>query len=266
MRASSIPIALALLFAPAAAAGPPAAADRDPALEVRARAALAADPELAGLPLMVSVVDRIAVVGGPVPGADLIDRIEAAVRRATGLSDVRVTCWVPATDDPLRRMVGDRLKGAGSLPVPPLALAPRPDPTPSPAPLLALAPRPAEERTAADTVTVQRITAPPALAGVLLDPVAPGGVLPMPSPAGSYPTIPSPAVPAAPVSGPGAVPAVLAALKQDPRFAGLTVELRSGAAVIGGRAGRHADAWEFASAVRKLPGVERVIVGDVDVP
>src|SRR5262249_38911947 len=122
------------------------------------------------------------------------------------------------------------------------------------------------DRRAPGAVTVQRIPVASAVAGFLLDPVAPGGrpvsTLPMPSPAAAYPTIPPPAVPTAP----GSVAAGLAALRANrPRFAGLTVDLKAGAAVIAGRATRSADVWDFADAVRKLPGVDRVIVGPVDV-
>ncbi len=267
VRRHGLSVLFALFAAPALSAGPPAppAADPDPALEVKAKAALAADKELAGLTLMVSVVDRIAVVGGPVPDAALAARVETAVRKVPGLADVRVSCWVPVADDPtFRKLVGEKLKAGAAEPVPPLAITPRPAPEPTPPTLpLALAPRPAEDPPPTGTVTVQRIAAPPALSGLLLDPVAPGGVLPMPAPAAAYPAIPAPAVPAVPAVGPASVPAVLAALRKDPRFAGLTVELKAGVAVIGGRA-PHADAaWEFADAVRKLPGVDRVIVGDV---
>jgi hypothetical protein len=40
--------------------------------------------------------------------------------------------------------------------------------------------------------------------------------------------------------------------------------VKDGTATIGGRAKGHADAWDFAAHVRKLPGVERVIVGTVN--
>jgi hypothetical protein len=252
-RRHGLSVLLGLLVTPALAAAPPASAT-DSALELRARSALAADPQLTGLALIVSVVDRIAVVGGPVPDAAAAARVEAAVRAVPGLAEVRVECWAPtAGEDPLRRLVADRLRGDER---PPLALPPRPAPDPSP-PLLALAPpRPPEEPRPTGTVTVQRIVAPPALADLLMAPVA-GGVLPMPAV-----TTPPPAVP---TSAPGSVPTV-PALRRDPRFAGLTVGWRSDTAVIAGRAARHADVWAFADAVRRLPGVGRVVVGDVDVP
>ena len=52
--------------------------------------------------------------------------------------------------------------------------------------------------------------------------------------------------------------------KRDPRFARLTVDVRSGTATIGGRARAHAAAWELAEEVRTWPAVERVVVGKVD--
>ena len=52
--------------------------------------------------------------------------------------------------------------------------------------------------------------------------------------------------------------------KRDPRFAQLTVDVRGGTAVIGGRAKSHEAAWELAEEVRTWPTVERVVVGRVD--
>ena len=258
-RRHGLSVFLGLLVVTGLSAAPPAAAT-DPALEQRTRSALAADRELAGLALTVSVVDRIAVVGGPVPDAATANRVETSVRAVPGLADVRVECWVPGGgEDPLRRLVADRLRGSDR---PPLVLAPGPTPEPPPVLALALAPPAREQPRPRDTVTVQRIAAP-ALADLLQAPVPRGGG---PPPAGASATIPPTAVPVAPVAGAGSVPAVLAALRRDPRFAGLTVEWRSGAAVIGGRAARDADPWAFAEALRKLPGVGLVVVGTVDVP
>ncbi len=254
-RGYGLPLLLGLLLTPAlVSAAPPS----DPTLELRARSALAADRSLAGLTLFVSVVDRIAVVGGAVPDAAAAARVEAALKAVPGLDEVRVACWVPGVaDDPLRQLVADRLRDTDR---PPLALTPRAGPEPPP--VVALAPPAPDPPRPADTVTVQRIAAP-ALADLLLAPVAANGVLPAPAPARAYPTIPPPAVPTTPTA---TVPTVLAALRRDPRFGGLTVEFRPGAAVITGRAAHSADAWAFADAVRKRPGVGRVVVGDVDVP
>jgi hypothetical protein len=209
------------------AADPFAAPESDAVLTVKVRGALAADKELAGLNLLVSVADRVAVVGGGVPDKELADRAEKAARSVKGLKEVKVECWVASVDDPLTKLVGDRLKE-------PVPAAP---PKPRLPPMLSLAP---PERRAEGTVTARHM--PAAAAGFLLDPLAPVSELP-------YPTIKPPAVPTAPL---------------DPRFAALTVELKDGTAVIGGRARSHADAWDFANHVRKRPGVGRVVVGQID--
>lgn len=222
-------LATLLAAGPLPAADPFAAPDSDAVLTVKVRGALADDKELAGLNLLVSVADRVAVVGGAVPDRSLADRAEKAARTVKGLKEVKVECWVAAVEDPLPRLVGDRLKDP----------APAAPPKPKLPPVLTLAPPDADlDRRSGGTVTAQRMPAPPG--GFLLDPLA---VTELP-----YPTISPPAVPTAPV---------------DPRFAALTVEVKNGTATIGGRARTHADAWDFADVVRKRPGVERVVVGDI---
>lgn len=52
-----------------------------------------------------------------------------------------------------------------------------------------------------------------------------------------------------------------AARRANPRYAGLTVELKDGAVVIGGAAARAGDAWDLARELRNLPGVSLVVVG-----
>ena len=214
-------LTVALLLGPCAAADPFAAPESDAVLTVKVRGALAADPELAGLNLLVSVADRVAVVGGGVPDQELAGRIETATRSVKGLKEVKVECWLASVADPLTKLVGDRLKD-------PIAPA-----KPRLPPVLSLAP---PDRRPAGTVTAQRLPT-----GFLLDP-RPVSELP-------YPTIAPPAVPTTPI---------------NPRFASLTVERQGGTAIIGGRAKSHADAWDFANHVRKQPGVERVIVGNVN--
>jgi hypothetical protein len=265
LRAAAV--ALLLGVAALSVAAGPSATDADAHLAVRAKSALAADPQLAGLTLLVSVVDRIAVVGGPVPDARYPARIEAVLRKLPGLADVKVSCWVQseAGADPLTKMVGDRLKSES--PLPSVVVAPRAEPPPAASvPPLTVAARPTNR-----AVTVQRMAA---RTGFLLDPVADGGrpitPLPMPAPAGAvaapgYPTIPPPAVPTGPTDA-AALAAQVSALKaRDRRFAGLTVALNAGSATVAGRAAHSADAWDFADSVRKLPGVERVILGAVNV-
>ncbi|OWK43051.1 hypothetical protein FRUB_02650 [Fimbriiglobus ruber] len=272
-------------------------AEADTSLALRARAALEADPALSGLNLLVSVVNRAVVVGGPVPDEDLIPRVEAVVRKVPGFSDVKVTCFVHApTDDPLKREILARMKAANAANplagLPTLAIGvPRPDPSPSAdlPPLTAL-PRPtvveASPTAAAEvyaigdrrppgTVTVQRVAGGP-FPLFLEEPVGPGGVrvtsLPMPATSAApsaEPTIPPTTVPTAPPAfgngnGDGIEAAVSNVRSADARFADLTVTVRGGTAVVAGRARKDADAWEFVQAVRKVPGIDRIVLGRVD--
>lgn len=244
-------IALTILtFARTASADPPSV-ESDVVLAAKVSAAIAANPDLAGLSLTVDVVNRAAEVGGPVPDLGAIPKIETAAKTVAGLLSVRVTGWVTAGEDPLKAAVRKELAATPGLPS--LVLVPRPESAPT-TPRSAL-PRAAEKPDAA--VTAQRI---PAANGFLLAPVGPTGADPQAPPAALYPTIPPPAVPVVPVgtltSG-GTAAGIDAARAADPRFARLTVDLRGGTAVI---AGRSVDAWDFAAAVRKVPGVERVVV------
>jgi hypothetical protein len=101
----------------------------------------------------------------------------------------------------------------------------------------------------------------PPVDSVLLPPVA----------AVAPPALPPPTRPAAPTTVVAARPpadvltAATAVKSTSKKFATLTVELRDGTLVIGGSAARAADAWEFAQALRRVPGVARVAVGQVEV-
>jgi hypothetical protein len=164
--------------------------------------------------------------------------------------------------------VGERLKETAS--APPIAIGPKPVYQPTP-PSLTVIPRPVPETKPAEPlVTVKRMTAGTPPESYLLDPVTPGGTsltpLPMPTPA--YAPIPSPSVPVLPVSQNGtATPegALNAIRKLDARYAGLTLDLKSGTVIIQGKAASNAAVWDLAQAVRKSPGVDRVIVGRVDI-
>lgn len=77
---------------------------------LRVKAALAADPELRFVPLLVSVSDGVAVIGGPVPSLELLPRIEQAATGVPGISGVRTGCWLAATEDPLKRLAAARVR------------------------------------------------------------------------------------------------------------------------------------------------------------
>lgn len=252
--------------APAAAAESPGTSDV--LLARSALAALDADPHLRDANLVVSVVDRVAVIGGPVTSADAGKRAAWVIQNVPGIAEVKNRCFVHAGPDPLLRAVADRVGTRRPLvpELPPIVAGARPTPTaalPPPAASEVVSPAPVEQRRVAFSPTL-----PPA-DSVLLPPVGVAAPPALPPPSRS--AVPATTIPSAPVTGtPTGRPAdVLTAAGTvrgaNPKFAALTVEMRDGTLVIAGAAARTADAWEFAQALRRLPGVSRVAVGAVDV-
>ena len=230
--------ARAAVVSAALLAGPAAAQPPDVALEQRLARALAADPRLGRL--TVSVLDRVAVVGGPVPDPAARQAADAIVRSVDGLAAARLNVWVPLAADPFVERVKSRLEPAP----PPVVRAV--SPPPSDLPPLALPTWPAlppPRPTAPDPVVVERQAD---RRGWLSPPMVGGGG-----------TIPPADVPVMP-------PARFARLTAaDPRFRRLTVRVdAAGTAVIGGD-GDPAAGWELAAVLRHQPGVTRVIVGDI---
>lgn len=233
MSAARAAVVATALLAGSAAAQPAG----DAALEKRLAAALAADPRLGGL--TVSVVDRVAVVGGPVPDAAARQTAEAVVRAVDGLAAVRLNCWVPMTADPFAEKVRERLRPKASPPPRPVAsppgeLPPLALPLPGGLPPLP----PVMEPVVAERQTERRTWLAPPVAG-------------------RGDTIPPPSVPAVP-------PARFAKLTaSDPRFRRLTVDVSPGGTALIGGAGDPAAAWELAAVLRHQPGVMRVVVGPI---
>jgi hypothetical protein len=240
---------------------PPASAAAGLSDIVLARSALAAldaEAELRGVNLVVSVVDGVAVIGGPVPNAAISRRAERIVRAVEGMKDVRNTCFVSTGPDPLLKAVA--VKAGPMLPPRPVmgelpgVLGNQP-----PAPV---SPFPSNTVVAAaetDSTVVVRKPALPAggPSSILGAPVGPAE---------------APHSPSTPSTAPGtltSIPAggILAAAgemrKSEGRYANLTVELQGGVLVVGGSAPRAADAWDFAQKLRQMPGVSRVAVGAV---
>lgn len=247
----------AFTFARTASADPPTV-ESDVVLAAKVSRAIAANPDLAGLNLTVDVVNRAAEIGGPVPDAAAVPKIEAAAKTVPGVLSVRVTGWIAAPTDPLAEAVRKELAGppapAPAKPgLPSLVLVPRPEPAPT-TPPTAL-PRPAALDEPNGAVTAQRIPAP-VVSGFLLAPVASNGS-DLVTPVGTVatPTLPPQGVPVGTLTSGSTMAGIDAARTADPRFARLTVELRGGTAVVSGPG-----AWDFAAAVRKVPGVERVVV------
>jgi hypothetical protein len=261
--------------APVAASVP--SASPDTLLARSAMAALDADPRLKDVTLLVSVVDRVAVIGGPVPSADHGRWAEERVRSVPGIADVKNHCFIQSRPDPLVRAVAGQL-GPNPRPqtpdLPPAVPGLRPTTTASTD--VAVGPTPNPGAPAAGPSGNSSTSLSPAsdAGAFLLPPVSPGGSVPVPvAPAGANIPPPAPGVltggPQIPPVDPGRPESVLAAAeavrRSDPRFAGLTVQLQGADLVIGGRAARASDAWDLSDALRRLPGVGRVVVGSVEI-
>lgn len=258
IRLARSALALAWL-APAAAAIEPPTPTRtsDAELTRRIQTVLGADATLKSRSLVVSVVDGVAVVGGPVASNEESARVEKLLRVVPDLTDVKLSVWVPAIEDPLKKRINDRLGG-----------------TPAPNRLVSIEPRPAAR------VTVQPYEPPAPSVALLTDPLPKSATglkstdsayspLPAPVPAApagppQYPTIPPPAVPVAP--GQDVEAALDAVRNSEVRFARLTAEVKAGVVTVSGAAADAADAWEFVAKVRKVPGVDRVVLARIDLP
>ncbi len=250
---------------PAAPVAKPVAIS-DVALARAVLTAFDADPALKNVNILVSVVDRGAVIGGPVSTEELKKRAEAVVRAVPGIESVKNTCFVEADPDPLLRAVADRMKpGAkqtGGAVLPGIAIPPTaangfmpPVPAQPPTDLVAITPE--------KTVVAQHpnLLGTPVV-GVLGAPVLPG-------PAAKV----KPVTPMVPSTAPGALTgstsgkpadilaAVAAIRANDARFAKLAVELKpDGGLFVTGSVATAPDVWAFATEARKVPGVVRVAV------
>jgi len=262
---------------PSFAADPPGFGTSD-VVQLKTKAALESDPALKGLPLWVSVRDGVVLVSGGVPDEATATKIETLLARVPGVTVVRVTTWVVPPTDPMKALVGAKLAGpvtAGNgferAAAPHLAVNPvLPGTVPTPPPTLPDGFGPPEARPP-EPVVAQRVESAVA-GGVLQPPIVtatgtirtPVGIDVLADPV-TYPTIRPTRVPVAPAEpAPADVALTLLALrKSDPRYAGFTVEVRNGAAVVTGTAASAADADAFAAEVAKLPGVGRVTVGAV---
>jgi hypothetical protein len=256
------------------AAQPPAGspAMSDVILARSALTALDAEAELRGVNIVVSVVDRVAVIGGPVATARQARRAEEIIRAVPGIEGVKNTCFVTPVPDPLLKAVTDRL--GTSLPE-------RPVMTDLPGVLTGTLPPTSPFPPSSGTREGNRVVAGPGNGTVVaLRPPLPLGAgldLLGPPVSGAPKSTPSSAVP--PTTAPGVLTgtiplesvapaddlltAAAALRKTEPRFTGLTVDLRDGVLVIGGSAPRAADAWDFAAKLRTLPGATRVAVGSI---
>ncbi|MCU0706162.1 MAG: BON domain-containing protein [Fimbriiglobus sp.] len=244
---------------------PPRARTTDDAVALRVRQALDAHPELRPhkLNLLVTVIDGVVVIGGAVPDEKLVGAIESAAK-VDGAARVKVTVWTQPTADPLAAKIEEKLapRPFPTPPAPPVVLSLPTDPRPTAAPTARTA-APSPALLQPPVVAVERTSRSPHLR-------TPGAEPP------EYTPIPATNLPTEPVAEPLPATPVRAAIpeperatdadgwKRDPRFARLTVEVRNGTAVIGGRAATREAAWELAEVVRGWPAVERVVIGRVE--
>jgi len=260
------PVPLVAPVSPPPPAAPQPAVPADVLLARSVLSAIDDDPLLKNVSIIVSVVDRSAVIGGPVPSEEVKKRAEVVVRSVRGIESVKNTCFVQADSDAILHALAERLKldakVADSTALPGVALAPT-APDGFLPPLAALPP--SDLLTAAkptNTVVAQKPALPvgPAVA-ILGAPVAPAH-----TGAANAPTVPAVApgsltgsvAPAKPVD----MRAAVAAIRQtDTRFARLLVEQKpDGGLFVTGWSAKTTDAWDFATELRKLPGVTRVAV------
>jgi hypothetical protein len=237
--------------------------------------AIDADPELCRLNLLVSVVDGVAVIGGPVSSAAVAKHAEEVVRRVPDIKDVRNGCFVKTGPDPLMRAVAERL---GSPParqatteLPGVLTGPQPPVWGSPTPAGFQNPNlvaAAQQGKSGNTVVVLK----PALPGgdgigVLGAPVGTSGLGSESASGGGRDSSTAPGK----LTGTGSVVPSQASVsdiltsagnvkKVEARFTKLTVEMRDGIIVIGGSAPRASDAWDLAEKLRQIPGVARVVI------
>jgi hypothetical protein len=225
----------------------------DVALARDALLALDADPVLKNVNLIVSVVDRSAVIGGPVTSDEIRKRAEAVVRAVPGIAHVKNTCFVDADADPLMRAAAARLKAPpapDALPVLPLVVPPSAPPGALPA-FPPVAPSDLVALKPTNEVVVQRpplgppvglLGAPTAIAPAKAGAVAPGAL----------------------TASADLLAAVAAVRKSDARFARATVEPKpNGALFVSGWVAEPVHALALAEKLRELPGVKLVVVDPV---
>ena len=192
-------------------------------LTLRARNALWDDPTFDKLNLGVKVRQGTATLQGPVPSTAVAAQAVERLRKVPGVRVVVDESYVPPADEPLARSMPHPVTTQRP-PVPTVSVAPTPPLTSTPAP---------------------HPTAPPAAS-------APAPVIGEPA-ATLLPPVAAPTRPAS------LAEQVEQLRLRERRFQSIRVEVRDGWVFLRGTVARSQDAWEFADAVRRLPGVERVI-------
>lgn len=227
-------LALALAMPAAAGDAEHLAARIDVRHTVLARNALARDPALAPLNLGVRVQNRTAVVWGPVPSFELMERAVTVLRQVPDLLEVHNEMQVEVP-----------------LPPPPLYL---PD-TSGPG-----AVRSAPARDLAKRKGDWRDAFGQSGAGL---PLAAGRGSPALTPPGKRPDPRAAAL----TASPGTVGQAVARLQRaDGRFHGIHFEVRGDEVHLSGTVSRWQDAYDLALGLAYVPGVSRVILEKIQAP
>lgn len=223
----------------------------DTKLAVAVKSAFAADPALAKSNLLVSVLDGVVAVQGPVGDASDIDRVKALTRALPGVAGVKVDCHVLAGADPLTKAIAERLNPSSAKTSEPTLTMPAGMPSVAVVPV----------RSPSDDVVSRRPVDFPSLP-------------PPPATDRPYPTIPSPGVPLIPttsnrprgetvsrndqtrptIANDDIALALVDLRESNPRYQGLTATVVEGNVTVAGTG----DKAGFIAQARLLPGVVSV--------
>ncbi len=228
-----------------------AVAVSDVTLARSALAAIDADPMLKDVNIIVSVVDRGAVLAGPVSSEGIKKRLEEVVRGVSGIEAVKNTCFVQANPDSLMRATIMRLKSEA-----------KPAITPA-LPGFALGPNAPEARCRRQCRNLH--PTPSAVENnpntrTSLSPSFPGNNMLAPPVSASPNSKPRPQPEFVKVGKPADLQARIDAIrKKDGRFQNLDAKLMpDGGLNVIGRCARYQDAKDFASQLEKIDGVPHV--------
>jgi hypothetical protein len=204
-------------------------AARDMRHTVAARAALLRDKELGPLNLGVRVHDRVAVLWGPVPSAELAERAVRVLRQVPDLLEVRNELIIQAPEPTRPQLLPESVPPAlPAIKLPGYSGAPDP---------LPLAPGENVRLKPALTSTV------PLPKNVVLDPAI---------------------LPAVAVPGQSVLEGAVDRLRtSDSRYGGLVAQVRGDQVYLSGRAARWQDVHELAAALVRVPGVTRVVLEQI---
>lgn len=217
----------------------------DARLTLESRQSLNADEKLAALNLGVTVKAGVATLFGPVPSDELARRAEARVRVVTGLRNVRNDLHVVPPTEPDMRKLAAALEKAG------------PSRSPVPDPILTLDPAGASPL---PPKTQRGPTPVSSLFSLAKSDPAPATIAPA-QPIGHGPIPPAFPGEQPPANDPSAEIDKLR--RSDNRYQGLQAKWSQGVVSINGSLKKWRDLWDFADAVAKLPGVDRVRIEKV---